>query len=166
MKNNIFIKLCVSVSLILYSFTAYSSDKEAPLFALFSTEGNLVKLSTETEKSDILIVFFAGYCAPCRKEIPELVKLHERYSGNITLLFINIDKEGKPEADRVLNELGIKNCTCLLDIYQQTIKKYSPSLAIPAFFLIDKNRQIIYRSVGYKPESISSFEKYLNNKYK
>jgi len=145
---------------------AFSADKKAPLFALFSIDGSLVSLSSEIEKNDVLIVFFAGYCIPCRKEIPELVKLHEKYSNSFNLLFINIDKEGKPEAERILGELGVTNYTCLLDMYQLTIKKYSQSLTIPAFFLVDKNGKIKFQSIGYKPESIKSFEKYIKKIYK
>ena len=38
-------------------------------------------------------------------------------SMKFNLLFINIDKEGKPEAERILKELGVSKYTCLLDIY-------------------------------------------------
>ena len=161
-KYTILILLCLSASLILLSGITYSSDKDASLFALFSTDGNLVKLSSEINKNDVVIIFFAGYCVPCRNEIPQLVKLHEKYSNRFKILFVNIDKEGKPEAERILSELNINNYTCLLDIYQQTVKKYSPSLTIPAFFLIDKNGKIKYESIGYKSGSIDSFEKYIN----
>jgi len=166
LKNISFIKFCLYVCLILFSSAVYSSDKTAPSFALFSTDGNLVKLSSEITKSDMLVIFFAGYCVPCRNEIPELVKLHEKFNNRFNILFVNIDKEGKPEAEHFLKELGIKNYQCLLDIYQQTVKKYSPSLAIPAFFLVDKTGKIRYESIGYKPESIDSFEKYINKTYK
>jgi len=163
---NCFIKYNLIFFIILISSMAFSADKKAPLFALFSIDGSLVSLSSEIEKNDVLIVFFAGYCIPCRKEIPELVKLHEKYSNSFNLLFINIDKEGKPEAERILGELGVTNYTCLLDMYQLTIKKYSQSLTIPAFFLVDKNGKIKFQSIGYKPESIKSFEKYIKKIYK
>jgi len=160
-KRNPLIKYTFALCLLLFSVFAYSSDKTAPSFALFSTGGNLVKLSSEINKKEVLLVFFAGYCVPCRKEIPELVKLHNKFKENFNIVYVNIDKEGKPEAEKVLSELGITDYTCLLDMYQQTVKKYSPSLAIPAFFLIDKNGKMRYESIGYKSGSINSFEKYI-----
>ena len=114
---NSFIKYYFTACMVLISCLAFSADKKAQPFALFSTDGTLISLSSETEKNDVLIVFFAGYCVPCRKEIPELVRLHEKYSSRFNLLFINIDKEGKPEAERILKELGVSKYTCLLDIY-------------------------------------------------
>ncbi len=157
-----YFKTCFSVCFfVLISVFANSSDKTAPSFALFSTEGNLIKLSSEINKNDTLLVFFASYCIPCRNEIPELIKLHSKYNNRFNILYINIDKEGKSEAEKMLGELGIINYTCLLDVYQQTVKKYSPSLAIPAFFLVDKNGKIRYESIGYKSENIISFEKYI-----
>ncbi len=162
MSINTIIRICVSIFLILFLSMGYPLNKTAPSFALFSTQGDLVKLSSETVKSEVLIVFFASYCVPCRNEIPELVKLQEKYSSRFNILFVSIDKEGKPEAEKVLSELDVKNYTCLLDIYQQIVKKYSPSLTIPAFFLVDKNSKIIYESIGYKKESIDSFEKFVN----
>lgn len=162
MSINNKIRYCVSIFLVLFLSTVYPSTKTAPSFALFSTDGNLVKLSTEINKSEVLIIFFASYCLPCRNEIPELVKLHEKYSSRFNILFVSIDKEGKTEAEKVLSELDVKNYTCLLDLYQRTIKKYSPSLTIPAFFLVDKSGKIIYESIGYNSESIGSFERYIN----
>jgi thiol-disulfide isomerase/thioredoxin len=161
MKNKNYIKYCLLYCIILCSSIVYSSDKTAPSFALFSTDGNLVKLNSEITKNDILLVFFAGYCIPCKNEIPDLVKLHKKYSDRFNIIYVNIDKEGKPAAEKVLGELGITDYTCLLDIYQKTIKKYSPSLAIPAFFLIDKSGKIRYESIGYKSENINSFENYI-----
>jgi len=162
MNKNIIIKCCILPCFIIVVFQTYSYAKDAPLFALFSNKGDLVQLSSVIKKSDVLIVFFASYCAPCKTEIPEIIKLHDRYGSRFNLLFVNIDKEGKPAAESVLNELGIINYTCLLDIYQKSIKKYSPLLTIPAFFLVDKKGKIKYESIGYKAESINSFEKYLD----
>ncbi len=162
MKRYSLIKYIFALCLLLFTVIAYSSDKTAPSFALFSTGGNLVKLSSEINKNEVLLVFFAGYCVPCRKEIPELVNLHNKFKERFNIVYVNIDKEGKPEAERVLGELGVKDYTCLLDMYQQTVKKYSQALAIPAFFLVDKNGKIRYESIGYKSESINSFEKYIN----
>lgn len=133
------------------------------MFALFSTNEILVSLSTEIKKGDVLVVFFASYCAPCKKEIPELIRLHEKYGKGFNILLVNIDQEGKPKAEQFLNEIGVSNHTTLLDIYQQAAKKYLPKLTIPAFFLVGRNGRIKYESIGYKPESIDSFEKYINS---
>ncbi len=153
------LNVSVCCYLILFINAVLPAEQFAPSFALFSTEGELVTLSSKIRDRDLLVIFFASYCAPCREELPRLIGIHKKNPDKFNVLLVNIDKEGKQKAEETMNEIGISGYICLLDIYQQTIKKYSPALTVPAFFLIDKSGRIKFASTGYRAESISLFEK-------
>ncbi|HDP81025.1 MAG TPA: TlpA family protein disulfide reductase [Spirochaetes bacterium] len=134
--------------------------KPAPKFALFNAEGKLVTSSALVGKTNLIISFWATYCAPCKKEMPQLVELEKKYGAakKLSLVFINIDKEGKEKALPVLKELGIAN-ECLFDMYQLMAKKYIPDLKVPAVFLVDRRGQIVFQAVGESAETLARLEK-------
>lgn len=60
----------------------------APDFAFEDLKGNTVRLS-DFRGQPVLLNFWATWCPPCRKEIPDLQAFHEQYGDRIKLLGIN-----------------------------------------------------------------------------
>ena len=145
--------------LVLLSAVALEA-KPAPKFALFNAEGKLVTSSALFGKENVIVSFWATYCVPCKKEMPQLADLVKKHGAarKVALVFINIDKEGKEGALPVLKGLGITD-ECLYDMYQITAKKYIPDLKIPAVFLVDKKGEIVFQAVGESAETIRLLEK-------
>ena len=71
-----------------------------PLFAatLAGTDDKPVALESFRGKP-MIVNFWARWCAPCRVEIPELIRIHDRYV-NKGLLVIGIGLEDKAESVR------------------------------------------------------------------
>jgi thiol-disulfide isomerase/thioredoxin len=131
--------------------------RNAPSFALFDTQGNLVTLNSCLKKQrPVAICFFASYCAPCRREIPEVMSIKDRYNS-FDLLLVNIDREGKEKALEFLNGINVTH-ECLLDIYQETAKRYMKEPKVPAMFLLDKKGAIIFEAVGNHDDTMRLFE--------
>ncbi len=139
---------------------AFPQQKAAPSFALFNTDGKLVTSGSLYKSSNCVVAFWASYCAPCKREMPSLIELERKYNKtkNITLVLISIDTEGREKAVQALKALGIEH-ECLLDIYQVAVKKFSPSLKIPATFLINRNGRILFQAVGESGENPANLEK-------
>lgn len=76
----------------------------APDFAFEDLEGNLVRLS-DLRGKPVLLNFWATWCPPCRKEIPDLQKFHDEYGDRIVLLGINWG-EDVAEVQRFLERYG------------------------------------------------------------
>jgi len=131
----------------------------APSFSLPSLSGDRVSLSTycgETlakpfinkVRQIVVLSFWATYCKPCQKEIPELIKFADKHkSDNVTVLCISIDKEGSAVVDPFVKE---KNYTVpvLLDPYTKTAERYGVK-SLPALYVIDSMGVIRYSSLGY-----------------
>ncbi len=64
--------------------------RAAPEFALPDLAGETVRL-TELRGRPVLVNFWATWCTACWSELPELVKLQERYGDDLVILGISLD---------------------------------------------------------------------------
>jgi thiol-disulfide isomerase/thioredoxin len=72
---------------------------KAPNLAYQNPEGNIVALSSLAGKV-VLIEFWASWCAPCRRENPEVVNTYHQYKNKVfingegfTVYSVSLDKE-------------------------------------------------------------------------
>lgn len=89
----------------------YPSGKEGtvvPDFKVKDRTGKEVSLSELRQgKKYVLIDFWASWCNPCRKEIPNLKKLYAQYSGKgFEIVSIPIDQK-KADWEKALKEEGL-----------------------------------------------------------
>ena len=71
-------------------------EKPAKEFSLKDLQSKKVSLSDFRGKV-VLLNFFATWCSPCRMEIPELVKIHQKYKNkDFALLGISLDADAVP----------------------------------------------------------------------
>lgn len=119
--------------------------KDVPAFALENADKSETTLSAVTAgKKYYLIDFWASWCAPCRKEIPNLKKLYEKYSSKgFEIVSISIDKK---EADwkKALEEEKL--------VWPNFLDTKGASDAfkvktIPAMFLVDEKGKIIAEKI-------------------
>lgn len=105
----------------------------APDFTLKDLNGRPVKLSGLRGKP-VLLNFWATWCPPCRKEMPDLQKFHELYGDKITLLGIDFG-ESKSDVLAFLREFGITYAN-LLDRDGRAFVRYRLT-GIPTSYWID-----------------------------
>jgi thiol-disulfide isomerase/thioredoxin len=59
---------------------------------------------TDTGTRAVLLSFMASFCKPCKKEMPYLQKLHEKYKeAGLRVVLVSID--GEPEGQKQIEEL-------------------------------------------------------------
>ena len=126
-------------------------------FKLQDLKGKTVELKSLLGKGPIVVDFWATWCAPCLKELPELSKLQEKYD-DIQVVAISVDKSRKiNQVKKEVKSHHYKFLT-LLDkggIYQKKLN----IMNIPQTFLLDRDGNIIYRHEGYKQGDIKHLEK-------
>ncbi len=121
----------------------------APGFTLKDINGRTVSLN-DLKGKVVLLEFWATWCPPCRKSIPEIEALNRKFfNKDVVLLGINV--EGDEALDNVKNFVNQYNMsyTVLVDNGEAS-KKYQVS-SIPALYLIDKNQRIVKRYIGFSP---------------
>ncbi len=129
--------------------------RPAPDFALAGLEGVPWRLS-QLRGSVVLLNFWASWCEPCRRELPQLQRLHERHSAD-GLVVLGVSDEDPGTARRHLEELGI-GYPSLRDVDGSVMQSYRIH-AIPTSLIIGRDGQLLKRMEGYTPAG--AFEKAL-----
>lgn len=88
-------KMGKSISIMLENKRKIQIGEILPDFSMDDTLGNPVQLSRFRGKY-VLIEFWASWCAPCRKENPNLVKAYQAYQPKgFEILSVSLDDEKK-----------------------------------------------------------------------
>lgn len=98
-------------------------------------------------RKPVVVSFFATYCIPCRKEIPELEKLAYHYGESVSFVLVDL-QEDKLMVEKYVRENRIK-LAVLLDRFGVTAKKYKVE-SLPSLFVIDSKGQLAFVQYGFE----------------
>ena len=119
-------------------------NRKAPAVLVADTAGISRRLDVATAFSNaryIIIDFWASWCGPCRKEIPNMKRLYERYHPQgLEIIGISADSH-ESDWHECLNEESIP-WTNYLDANRQAINEYHVQY-IPHTFILDNHGRII-----------------------
>ena len=134
----------------------------APDFTLQTINGKFFSLNEFMGKV-IILNFWATWCFPCRMEIPDFIKLYDKYHDNgLEIVGVTIDS-GTPDAIASFAESWEMNYTILTDIQGQETQlvtlQYSqatgrPITGVPTTFIIDRDGYIVKMYIGPQSEKI------------
>jgi len=121
--------------------------RRAPSFALKDLAGK--PISTESLKGKVVLLdFWATWCVPCRKSLPELQALHQKHAGRgFSVVGVSID-EGDPA--KVKKFVTAKEITysVAVDSDENPAWKSFHVKAVPAAYLIDREGRIVAHWTG------------------
>lgn len=128
--------------------------KPAPDFKLATPEGDSLSLSDLRGKY-VLVDFWASWCAPCRQENPNVVKMYERFKGkNFEILGVSLDR-GKTEWVKAIadDQLAWKHVSDL-KYWDSMVTGLYAIQSIPATLIVDPQGNIVARNLrGQELES-------------
>ncbi len=132
----------------------------APLFTEVTLTGDTLSLGDLRGKV-VLLDFWASWCAPCRKEMPFLVKLRNSHSDvPFEIVAVNVDKKVK-NAKRFLARLDRKpRFPIVLDAAMKLPPLYRLK-AMPTTLFIDRAGVIRFRHKGFAESEEEEFGKEL-----
>lgn len=118
-------------------------------FEMLTPEGKAVKLSDYAGKGKVVLVdFWASWCGPCRREMPNLVEAYAKYKNkNFEIVGVSLDQSGEAWKEAIgklnitwpqMSDLKYWNC--------EGAKLYAIS-SIPHIVLIDGEGTIIARGL-------------------
>ncbi|MBU3911305.1 MAG: TlpA family protein disulfide reductase [Candidatus Omnitrophica bacterium] len=124
----------------------------APDFALMDIFGKEQRLSDFRGKV-IILSFWATWCPPCRKGIPNFIELYNEYKDDgLEIIGITLDWNAARQAPPFAIENGI-NYTILIG-KQEVSDLYGGVVSIPTTFIIDRDGGLKKRYIGYQEKDI------------
>jgi len=127
---------------------AYSSwyGKMAPDFTLPDINGKQHKLS-DYRRKDVLIVFWAAWCRPCLKEIPNLIELRNTVSED-KLAILAVSNESPAMLKRFAADYKI-NYAVLCSGTRVLPAPFNNIFSIPCSFFITPDGKIKFATEGF-----------------
>jgi peroxiredoxin len=135
-----------------------------PDFELRALDGSSVRLSEHLGKQVVLIDFWATYCEPCLRSMPELDALYAKYkSQGFLVLGVSIDGADSLLAVRSdVQKLGI-SFPILLDQETRVVALYNPKTSAPFSVLIGKDGSVLSKREGYGSGAEAALEREIQN---
>jgi len=136
-----------------------SNRKEAKDFTLPTLDGGAVTLS-DLKGKVVLLDFWATWCGPCRRSIPIIVSIYNKYhKKGFVALGINLD--GESDMDKVTQYVNENNMDYPILIDAFSVAEMYKVRGIPRFVLIDKQGRIVIEIEGLVPDLKAKLEQYI-----
>lgn len=119
----------------------------APDFSLPDTTGTQIALSSFKGKY-VLIDFWAAWCGPCRKEMPNMVRLYNDFKNKgFVILGVSLDKTRDKWVGAIRSEGMTWPNVSDLKFWQSEVGTLYSVKAIPYTVLLDKEGKIIAKNL-------------------
>jgi peroxiredoxin len=118
-----------------------------PDFSIADTAGKILKLSDLRGKY-VLVDFWASWCAPCRKENPNVVTAYQKYHDKgFEIVGVSLDTK-KDAWLKAINKDGLTwYHVSDLDGWESAIVKEFGITVVPTNFLLDKNGKVVAKNL-------------------
>ncbi|MEW5993401.1 MAG: TlpA disulfide reductase family protein [Candidatus Zixiibacteriota bacterium] len=142
--------LFISVSgLLALVFGSSCSEKADSGFKVFDIEGKLHSSSEWIGRQPVVISFWGTWCGPCRKEIPDLVKLYNEYSPRgVEILGLAV-RDHPDRIRRFTQQFGVNWVMLMADT--DVVLRYNATTGIPTTIFLDRDGKEVMRYVGARP---------------
>jgi peroxiredoxin len=123
---------------------AQLTGQRAASFTLKALDGSEMSLA-ELRGKVVVMDFWATRCPPCRKELPELEKLHKEL-GAEGIVFVGVNDEDSGTVRGFVSKNGYA-IPVLMDSKRQVHRRYGVR-AIPTLFIVDREGTIRQHFIG------------------
>lgn len=121
-------------------------------------DGNTLTLADFRGKV-LLVNLWATWCAPCKREMPEIDHLQGLLGGDdFKVIILSQDRGGFPKVNAFLEEIGVEHLTPYVDKSTKSSRLFK-ALGLPTTFVVDRQGREVGRLVGPAqwdaPESVA-----------
>jgi thiol-disulfide isomerase/thioredoxin len=129
------------------AFLVKSERRPVPDFAFQDGTGKALTIS-QWKGRVVLVNLWATWCAPCRKEMPDLAELQRALgSKDFEVVALSVDRKGVEASSAFLKETGADNLKLYVEPTSAVVNDLQ-ALGLPATLLIDRQGREIGRLLG------------------
>lgn len=122
------------------------TKKQAKNFSLPMADGTKIELKKLKGKV-VIVNFWATWCGPCVREIPDLMELYNQYKDKgLEIVGISIDQKGWAVVQPFVKKNGMEYPVVLAT--PQFAGEYGDINVIPTTYIVDKNGNVVERFIG------------------
>lgn len=135
-----------------------------PDFELPRLDGGTERLSDHFGKEVVLVDFWATFCKPCLRAMPDLDALYRaRKERGFVVLGVSIDGPGSiADVQGAVARLGV-SFPILLDQESRAVALYNPRASAPFSVLIGRDGRVLAEREGYTTGANASIESDIDN---
>jgi peroxiredoxin len=141
---------------------AINSGKKAPDFKLPATDGKPYSLKEVLAKNVTLVVFYKDTCPTCQFALPFIGRIYQAYKDK-GLQVLGIEQDDKQRTVAFSQEYGL-TFPALLDMENYKVSYAYGIDTVPTIFLVDKNGEILFTSVGFVKDELAELSKKIAEK--
>lgn len=118
----------------------------APDFALKTLHNEQIRLS-DLRGKPVIVNFWATWCPPCQREMPDLEKFYTDYQSHVEFLSVHLtSQDSREKVAPFMEQYGI-TFPVVLDAKGKILKLYNIQ-TIPTTYILDKNGIIRKKVLG------------------
>ena len=140
----------------------HEKPKNLPDLELINKKGNTIIFNDFSSKLT-LINFWATWCAPCKKELPELDNLYQQIPrSQVNIVLINIENIKYDKIQKFFNKLKVKNLVSHFDDKLKLTKELKLR-GIPITLIVNSDGKEMGRIIGDLDFTNPSFVSWINS---
>lgn len=120
--------------------------KKAPFAAVDDEKGKPVDLAERLKGKVVLLNFWATWCAPCIAEIPDLIRLQEKYAGQFLVVGLSTDIDPPSKVKEFARQKGINYPVAMAG--PEVEAKFGGVFGLPTSFVLDTEGRIVQKHIG------------------
>lgn len=148
-----------SLILVIGAHSAFAAKvgDSAPSFRARTLDGSQTVSNEDLKGKVVFVDFWASWCTPCLKSLPEFEQLQTSFSGrdDVVVLAINLD-ENPQDATKFVRGLDV-SYKILADTEGKIPESFGVS-TMPSSYIIDKQGVIRFVHKGYKSGDVNKIQ--------
>lgn len=126
-----------------------------PAFTVKDLDGNTIS-SNDWRGKVVLLNFWATWCPPCREEIPDLIKLQQKYEGKLQIIGLSDDTGPVQDVKSFVREAKMNYPVAIAN--PELESKFGGVMGLPTSFLLDTQGRVVQKHVGLRNPALYETE--------
>ena len=127
----------------------HNPAKKINFFDLETLDGKKIEVADKLIKKKLILVnFWATWCPPCIKEIPDLIKLKKKFDNEIDIIFVSVDANPAKVIPNFLKKNKLKDFQTYIDKKLNLTKELGVKV-MPTTLVINEGPYELSRVEGY-----------------